>query len=210
MRSRESDRLMLSRLPTRCKQCREKFSEEDRAQHRRIHSACIPAYADAQEAKAQRKAEKQARMAAKVERALDRQKKAEQKRIPDLIKEAQTAFNAWVRARDADERCISCGVLLSREAIGGGFDAGHYRSRGSAAHLAFHEDNCHGQCKRCNRYGAGMAVDYRIGLVRRIGVERVEALEASNAPKKWERGELVAIKALYVKRLKEMKARMAC
>lgn len=124
------------------------------------------------------------------------------KRIPDLLKEAQTAFNAWVRARDADERCISCGVLLSREAIGGGFDAGHYRSRGSAKHLAFHEDNCHGQCKRCNRYGAGMAVDYRIGLVRRIGLERVEALEASNEPHKWQRDELIAIKAQYVEKLK--------
>lgn len=200
---------MLSRLRTTCPHCKVKFSEEDRAQHRRIHPSCIPAYADAQEAKAQRKAEKQARMAAKVERALDRKKREGQKRIPDLIKEAQTAFNAWVRARDADERCISCGVLLSREAIGGGFDAGHYRSRGSAAHLAFHEDNCHGQCKRCNRYGAGMAVDYRIGLVRRIGVERIEALEASNVPHKWQRDELIAIKVTYVQKLKELRKEQA-
>lgn len=140
----------------------------------------------------------------KQERASIKERKEKLKRIPDLIKEAQTAFNAWVRARDADERCISCGVLLSREAIGGGFDAGHYRSRGSAAHLAFHEDNCHGQCKRCNRYGAGMAVDFRIGLVRRIGVERVEALEASNAPHKWERGELIAIRATYIAKRKQL------
>lgn len=139
------------------------------------------------------------------ERAQFKERKAKLKRIPDLMKEAQTAFNAWVRARDADERCISCGVLLSREAIGGGFDAGHYRSRGSAKHLAFHEDNCHGQCKRCNRYGAGMAVDFRIGLVRRIGLERVEALETSNEPHKWQRDELIAIRAEYVKKLKEMK-----
>lgn len=139
------------------------------------------------------------------ERAQTKERKAALKRIPDLLKEAQTAFNAWVRARDAEARCISCGVLLSREAIGGGFDAGHYRSRGSAAHLAFHEDNCHGQCKRCNRYGAGMAVDYRIGLIRRIGLERVEALETSNAPKKWERDELIAIRATYVSKLKQLK-----
>jgi hypothetical protein len=141
----------------------------------------------------------------KQDRAQLKARKQALKRIPDLIKEAQTAFNAWVRARDADERCISCGVLLSREAIGGGFDAGHYRSRGSAKHLAFHEDNCHGQCKRCNRYGAGMAVDYRIGLVRRIGLSAVEALEASNTPHKWQRDELIAIRAQYVEKLKELK-----
>lgn len=144
--------------------------------------------------------------AAKVaERADHKARKQAIKTIPQLLAAAQKEFNAFIRERDADERCISCGVLLSREAIGGGFDAGHYRSRGSAKHLSFHEDNCHGQCKRCNRYGAGMAVDFRIGLVRRIGVERVGALETSNTPHKWTRDELIAIRALYVAKTKELK-----
>jgi hypothetical protein len=201
---------MLTRLPTRCKQCREKFSEEDRAQHRRIHPACIPAYADAQEAKAQRKAEKQARMAAKVERAIDRQKREKQKRIPDLIKEAQTVFNRWIRTRDEKEPCISCGAPPpDLSGLHAGRDAGHYRSTGSASHLRFHPDNCHAQCVRCNQWGAGRAVDYRLGLCRRIGVERVEALETINAPHKWDRDELIAIKATYVQKLKELRKEQA-
>ena len=202
--------MTLSRLPTRCKHCREKFSEEDRALHRRIHPACIPAYADAQEAKAKRKAEKQARMAAKVERALDRQKREQFKTIADLIADAQRCFNAFIRERDrqAGHSCISSGRALDWS--GNAVDAGHYRSTGAASHLRFNEDNCHAQSKHDNQYKAGNVVDYRINLIRRIGLERVEALEASNAPKKWGRGELIAIKATYVQKLKDLKRENAC
>lgn len=140
------------------------------------------------------------------ERAQFKERKAKLKRIPDLIKEAQTAFNRWIRTRDEKEPCISCGAPPpDLSGLHAGRDAGHYRSTGSASHLRFHPDNCHAQCVRCNQWGAGRAVDYRLGLCRRIGVERVEALEASNTPHKWERDELIAIRAEYVAKLKEMK-----
>ena len=59
---------------------------------------------------------------------------------------------------------------------------------GSAAHLRFDERNAHAQRKVCNRWGAGRAVDYRIGLVARIGLAAVEALESDNAPKEMDAG----------------------
>jgi len=124
--------------------------------------------------------------------------------IRDLIKGAQVVFNAYVRARDSHLPCICCGHSLTLDAVGGGFDCGHYRSTGSAAHLRFNEDNAHGQRKVCNRYGAGRAVDYRVGLVARIGLERVEALEADNHTHKWAADELRAIKALYRQKLKDL------
>lgn len=170
-----------------------------------FQTVCKPACLLKQINREERQKKAEAKIKNRLEREQFKERKAKLKRIPDLIKEAQTAFNAYIRARDAEQRCISCGVLLSREAIGGGFDAGHYRSRGSAKHLSFHEDNCHGQCKRCNRYGAGMAVDYRIGLVRRIGLARVEALEADSTVRKWGRDELIAIRAEYVAKLKELR-----
>jgi hypothetical protein len=89
--------------------------------------------------------------------------------------------------------------------IGGRYDAGHYRSTGSASHLRFDEANCHAQRKQCNRYGAGRAVDYRIGLIKRIGLERVEALEASNSPRKWTREALIAIRETYQEKLNVLK-----
>ena len=89
--------------------------------------------------------------------------------------------------------------------MGGAYDCGHYRSTGSAPHLRFDERNAHAQRKVCNRWGAGRAVDYRIGLVARIGLEAVEALESDNAPRKWTREELIAIRDTYKQKLKELK-----
>ena len=45
----------------------------------------------------------------------------------------------------------------------------------------------------------------RIGLVARIGLEAVEALESDNSTKKWTREELIAIRDEYRKKLKAMR-----
>lgn len=140
------------------------------------------------------------------ERKEQKARKESIKTRSDYIKEAQAAFNAYIRARDAMQLCISCHVYLPSiyAPSGGKFDCGHYRSVGSAPHLRFNEKNAHGQCKKCNRYGAGRAVDYRIGLIKRIGVQTVEELEAENAPRKWTIEELKQIKIVYKTKLKEM------
>lgn len=133
-----------------------------------------------------------------------RERKKAIKTIPQLIKIAQIAFNAYIRKRDEKESCICCGRFpTSTEAHV--WDAGHLRSTGSASHLRFNEDNCHRQLVVCNRYGAGRAVDYRIGLIRRIGIERVEALESNNEPHKWQREELIEITATYRRKLRDLK-----
>ena len=80
-------------------------------------------------------------------------------------------------------------------------------STGSAPHLRFDERNAHAQRKVCNRWGAGRAVDYRIGLVARIGLAAVEALESDNTPRKWLREELIYIRDRYRAKLKELKGR---
>ena len=185
---------------TRCPQCKGKMEPVQR-----IHPDCIEAYAQSQEEKAKRKAEKQARMAAKVDREETRKRKEAIKTLPELHKEAQAAFNAFIRARDADKPCICCGLPLSAGDVGGKFDCGHYRSVGSAPQLRYNEDNAHGQRKQCNRWGAGRAVDYRLGLIERIGLERVEALESQNQPHKWTREELIEIRDTYKRKLKGVK-----
>lgn len=125
----------------------------------------------------------------------------------DWMKDAQTAFNRFIRERDKDKPCICCGKPLGESAIGGGFDCGHYRSVGSAPHLRFTESNAAAQRKQCNRYGAGRAVDYRIGLISRIGLSAVEQLEAENSPRKYTVEELKAIKAYFVAKYKAIKGR---
>ena len=149
------------------------------------------------------------------EKADARQKKAERRQVrarldamktrPQLIKSAQSAFNAFIRARDAGKVCISCNAQLPSEAIGGAFDCGHYRSVGSAPHMRFSEDNAHGQCKYCNRYLAGNHVEYRKGLIERIGLQKVEALECCQELPKLSKDDLINIAAGYNRKAREFK-----
>ena len=144
------------------------------------------------------------RQAKKADRASIKARKEALKTIPDYIKEAQHAFNAYIRARDAGKPCICCSQPLGAGEVGGAFDCGHYRSTGSASHLRFDERNAHAQRKVCNRWGAGRAVDYRIGLVARIGLEAVEALESDNTPHKWTREGLIEVRDTYRAKLKDI------
>ena len=144
---------------------------------------------------------------AKAERAQTKARKEKIKTIPDLIKEAQREFNAYVRARDRHRGfpCISSGRILDWS--GNAVDAGHYRSVGAAPHLRFDERNCHAQSKHDNQWKSGNVVDYRINLIQRIGLEAVESLEADNRIHKWRRDELIAIKNKYRAMRKELEGK---
>lgn len=188
---------------TRCAHCRTRFEPKRYGQV--VHEECAADWAIAEREKEARKEEKRRQAEAKVQRALDRKKREALKTIPQLTKEAQLAFNAYIRARDqaAGCDCISSGRPLDWS--GNGVDAGHYRSTGAAPHLRFNEDNCHTQSKHDNRFLAGNAIDYRIGLIGRIGLARVEALEADNQIRKWTREELIAIRTEYRAKAKQLK-----
>lgn len=123
----------------------------------------------------------------------------------DHMREAQQAFNEYIRTRDqaAGHFCISSGKPLDWS--GNAVDAGHYRSVGSAPHLRFDERNCHAQSKQDNRFLSGNAVDYRIGLIARIGQEAVDALESDQSVRKYTVDEIKAIKAEYRAKTKELK-----
>jgi hypothetical protein len=148
------------------------------------------------------------RLREQKERKAMKAAKAALKTRSQWMKEAQQAFNAFVRLRDqlAGHACISSGRALDWS--GNAVDAGHYRSVGSAPHLRFNEDNCHAQSKHDNQYKSGNAVDYRIGLIDRIGLERVEALEADQTPRHNTIDELKQIKATYKAKLRALKEKV--
>lgn len=116
-------------------------------------------------------------------------------------KRAQTAFNAWIRQRDAGLPCISCGCPDGQ----GKRNACHYRPAGVNTALRFNEDNVHGGCERCNTYQSGNLVNYRIGLIKRIGIEKVEWLESNHEIKKWQISELKEIEQEYKRKLRELR-----
>ena len=181
---------------TRCKVCKSEYTKV-----RPMQSVCSLECAKVQGAK---QADSQARAQAKQERAKLKERKEAVLTRSDWIKRAQKAFNAFIRARDKGKPCICCGKPLATDAVGGGFDAGHYRSVGSAPHLRFDETNCHGQTKQCNRYGAGRAVDYRIGLIARIGLQAVELIESDQCERKYTIEGLKSIEAHYKLKAKEL------
>jgi hypothetical protein len=116
---------------------------------------------------------------------------------PELVRLAQTAFNKFIRARDAGKPCISCAKPLQSATAGGAFDCGHYRSVGSAVHMRFVPDNAHGQCKHCNRHLSGNHVAYRAGLIDRIGLRNVELLEADQVLRKYTHDGLIEFARHY-------------
>ncbi|MCP3701147.1 MAG: recombinase NinG, partial [Aliivibrio sp.] len=142
---------------------------------------------------------KGAEIARKEKKKKDVKRKKELKSASDYIKEAQAAVNKYIRLRDRNKPCVSCGSN-PKQKHGGSFDAGHYRSRGSASHLRFNILNIHKQCVKCNRFNSGNAVDYRIELIKRIGEDNVISLENNNNPRKFSIEYLQRVKAIFNKR----------
>lgn len=153
-----------------------------------------------------------ARVLARVEgeKQARRQLKARKEALkthPQLVKEAQRAFNRYRREATKHLGCVSCGkVLVGTSGItGSGTDCGHYRSTGSAPHLRFTDNNAWAQCVHCNQHLSSNPIGYRAGLIKRIGLEAVEELENDNAVRRYTKDELRAIKAEYNRKYNELR-----
>lgn len=135
-------------------------------------------------------------------RLLTRKQKEQLKTLTELLNEAQVHFNRYIRLRDAQDGCISCGDRNS-----GKYDSGHYQTQKTRPDLRFHPFNVHKQCSwNCNKHLSGNIIEYRKGLIRKIGIENVQWLEAHRDYIPWTKEDAREIKKYYqgeVKRLKE-------
>ncbi|CAM3350873.1 Bacteriophage Lambda NinG protein [Pseudomonas gessardii] len=119
----------------------------------------------------------------------------------DHLKDTQHAFNAWIRARDAGQPCISCGTTADVQ-----YCAGHYRTTAASPELRFEPLNVHLQCNRnCNMGKSGNLLGYRPGLIEKIGIHAVEWLEGPHEPKKYTVEQLKAMTAEYRAKTRELK-----
>lgn len=191
----------------RCRFCAERYKPLRPLQPGGVcnRPECQARFAEAYLQKARAKRAREERAGLQADRKILRLKREQLKTRGECLKEAQAAFNAFIRERDrvAGHACISSGMPLDWS--GNNVDAGHYRSTGSAPHLRFDERNCHAQRKHDNRYLAGNAVDYRRWLIARIGLETVEALEADQTPRHYTREDLIQIRDTYRAKLKALK-----
>lgn len=187
----------------RCKICREWFIPRQSFQN-----WCSPEHGfelseqrrnkDREKALAKLKKEKQKKEREEKDKLKSR--KLAVKPLSYFTKQAQTAFNAFIRERDKDEPCISCGRFHE-----GQYHAGHYRTTGANPELRFDEDNCHKQCAPCNNHLSGNIENYTPRLIEKIGQERFDRLMGSHELPKWKREDYERIRDHYRAKLKELK-----
>jgi hypothetical protein len=195
-------RLTIEVKRRKCAHCRETFT-----QLRPMQKACSVECAQEMARKVREKKEAEL---AKLNRQELRERKLAMKRRQDWEAEAQAAFNRYIRFRDlaAGHGCIDCGKPFEPQRPGGSVDAGHYLSRGSAPHLKFDERNCFAQRKNCNRPGGTTREAFRAGVVARIGLPAVEALESDQTVKHYSVEDLKEIKAKYTAKAREIERSM--
>ncbi len=122
--------------------------------------------------------------------------------LPKLKAKCQLVFNEYIRCRDKDKPCISCGQFRTLQ-------AGHFYSVRMYDGLRFHEDNCHGECAGCNGFDTMHLLSYAENLKKRIGEDGYEWLKnmAADYKKdgyKWSRSELIELIEYYKKKIKEI------
>jgi hypothetical protein len=108
------------------------------------------------------------------------------------MKLAQQSFNFFIRKRDKDLPCISCGRYHQ-----GQWHAGHYLTTGARPELRFEPLNCHKQCAPCNNHLSGNIALYRQGLILRIGKSELEWLEGPHPSRKYSIEDLKEIIRIY-------------
>lgn len=150
--------------------------------------------------KAEAKRIKAKHEAEKADRKRLAEKKQQVKPLSYFIKQAQQAFNEFIRHRDREEACISCGRHHE-----GQYHAGHFRTTGANPELRFNEDNCHRQCAPCNNHLSGNLIAYRPALIAKIGQARFDALMGPHEMPKWKREDYIRIRDEYRAKLKAMK-----
>jgi hypothetical protein len=175
----------------KCRICRKEFSPFNSLQ-----VACGPRCAIEV---AKKQAEKTRQAEEKQDRAKHRERKQALKSRGDWLREAQHAFNRYIRARDHGKPCISCG-----RSTGAKVNAGHYLTVGAHPELRFEPLNCHLQCEHCNCYLSGNLIRYRQRLIEVVGQETVDWLEGPHEPKKYTIEDIKEIKAKYSKMAREL------
>jgi hypothetical protein len=119
--------------------------------------------------------------------------------IQDYIKLAQQTFNKYINLRDKKLPCISCGKPIT-----GRVNASHYFNANNHWNVRFNEFNVHSSCITCNQYLSGNLIEYRKGLINKIGEEQLTLLELeANKTRKFTIEELKEIINTYKQKIKQ-------
>ncbi len=192
-----------------CKVCKNTFQPRNSLQRTCDYKCAQIAVQEANDKKAAR-VSKEAERAGKRDRAA---RKVALKSKSDWLREAQKEFNAYIRARDEGNLCISCGKSKEELKINHMIQmvCGHYLSVGAHAELRFNPLNANLQCTRCNG-GAGkygnfnnrertITQKYKLRLIDKIGQDKVDWLNGKQEIQKYTIDDIIEIKQYYKQQL---------
>ena len=166
----------------KCKYCKERFEYVNSFQPFCFKEECIK--------------EHNLKHKAKKSRELKKEFKENDK---STLKElAQKLVNQYVRLRDLNKPCISCGYAGTQRQI----HAGHYKPAGNNQQLRYNTINIHSQCSICNNHLSANLVNYRVALIKKIGLKKVEWLESNHETKKYDIEYLQRLIKIFRKKIK--------
>ena len=191
----------------KCAVCKVKFTPKYSSLQKTCDIPCAIIHAESEN-------KKKAEAKRKQNRKELREYKERNRTKPQWIKKTQSVFNRFIRLRDKDKPCISCGrydAEIVDKFVGGKWDCGHYLTVGGFPELRFEELNANKQCKSCNG-GSGnytaknktVSEQYRVNLIERIGIKMVEWLEGPHDPKHWMIEDIKEIKEKFRIKIKEL------
>jgi len=91
----------------------------------------------------------------------------------------QIEVNKYVRNRDVNEPCCTCGTTNPNIK----YDAGHCFTRAARPDLRFNLTNIHKQCSvKCNQHGSGMRHEYQLFITSKYGSNHFEWLNGYHRP----------------------------
>lgn len=210
----------MSKIPKRrsCKVCKKTFKPKTlyewwcSDQHK---DELIPKLAAEARHRRLQKAERRLKDEAQQERRNHKIRKLDLKSDSYFKKQAQQAFNTFIRLRDHDQPCISCGITNPPDLHGGQWDCGHFKTVGGFPELRFVECNAFRQCKSCNagsaKYGAKAATVekmYRASLAEKFGQELVDWLDGPHEMTNYRRDDFIRIRDEYRAKARELKKKL--
>lgn len=119
--------------------------------------------------------------------------------VAGQVRLTQDVFNNYIRLRDKNLPCISCG----KDKVSA-WHAGHFIPVGVNKSIRFDENNVHKQCMRCNTFLHGNDKNYELNLRIKIGDEEVDRLKSNKESKKYTIPDMKELRKHYRKLIKEL------
>lgn len=136
------------------------------------------------------------------------QDRKDRNKLGTLLINVRNTCHEYIRLRDINKPCISCGIPYLED-----FQAGHFYKAELYSNLKFDEKNISGQCKKCNLRKEGNESGYRSGIMQRYDMDYLNYLdEKAKSYKKndyhWDRVELEEIRKYYQQKITELKVKI--